>query len=34
MMIDDALDKFEDKMRTDTIGDEAHEKLFALAKEL
>lgn len=34
MSIDDAFDEFEDKMRNDTIGDEAHTKLFALADEL
>jgi site-specific DNA-adenine methylase len=33
-ILDDMLDGFEDKMRADTIGDEAHQKLFALAKEL
>jgi hypothetical protein len=34
MSAKDAFDKFEDQMRQDTIGDEAHQKLFALAKEL
>lgn len=34
MMLDDALDKFEDKMRKDTVGDQAHQNLFALADEL
>lgn len=33
-MLDEAFDKFEDTMRKDTVGDEAHEKLFALADEL
>jgi hypothetical protein len=29
-----ALDKFEEKMRRDTIGDNAHKALFALADKL
>jgi hypothetical protein len=33
-MLDEAFDKFEDTMRKDTIGDEAHQKLFAVADEL
>lgn len=33
-VIDNALDEFEDKMRTDTVGDEAHKNLFALAADL
>lgn len=33
-ILDDAFDKFEETMRKDTIGDEAHQKLFALADEL
>lgn len=28
------LDEFEDKMRMDTVGDDAHAKLFVLADEL
>jgi hypothetical protein len=32
--IDEAFGQFEDKMRMDTIGDEAHRRLFALAAEL
>lgn len=28
------FDKFEEDMRKDTVGDEAHQALFALAKEL
>lgn len=31
---DEIFDKFESKMRHDTIGDEAHVKLFSLADEL
>lgn len=31
---DEVFDKFEEQMREDTIGDPAHMKLFALAKEL
>lgn len=31
---DEVFDKFEADMRTDTIGDDAHLKLFALANEL
>lgn len=31
---DEAFNKFESKMRQDTIGDDAHLKLFALADEL
>lgn len=33
-MLDEAFDRFEDTMRRDTVGDEAHEKPFALADEL
>lgn len=31
---DEFFDEFEGKMRTDTVGDQAHKNLFALAKEL
>lgn len=33
-MLDEALDKFEDQMRRDSIGDDAHQALFKLADEL
>lgn len=33
-LVDEAFDKFEDDMRSNTVGDEAHLKLFALADEL
>jgi hypothetical protein len=32
--LDEVFNQFEDKMRTDTVGDEAHQKLFLLAKKL
>ena len=31
---DEVFDKFEEQLRQETIGDPAHMKLFALAKEL
>lgn len=33
-ILDDALDKWEEQMRRDTVGDDAHIRLFALAQEL
>jgi len=33
-ILDAAFDQFEDKMRMETVGDTAHERLFALATEL
>jgi hypothetical protein len=33
-VLSEALDDFEDRWRRDTVGDEAHQKLFALADDL
>ena len=34
MNLDDMFEKWEDDMRMETIGDEAHHKLFSLARDL